>query len=92
MSLLFKSFYKLNIRVNDIIISKRRIAPMNWPEKTLFPASCNGWLYVVNPKIIKNLLEATSNAPFVFMEDTYVTGILRQEGKQENFMNYFYQK
>ena len=50
---------------------------MNWPEKTLFPASCNGWLYVVTPRIIEHLLEAAPRAPFVFMEDTYITGILR---------------
>ena len=50
---------------------------MDWPEKTLFPSSCNGWLYVVTPTVIKLLLDATSRAPFVFMEDTYVTGILR---------------
>ena len=50
---------------------------MNWPEKILFPASCNGWLYVITPRIIRLLLDATSTAPFVFMEDTYITGILR---------------
>ena len=50
---------------------------MNWPQKILFPSSCNGWLYVVTPSIIRDLLNAVPTAPFVFMEDTYITGILR---------------
>ena len=52
---------------------------MDWPEKVLFPASCNGWLYALKPQTAMNLLKAANSAPYVFMEDTYITGILRLE-------------
>ena len=62
--------YLVNITYFTSDLLLRKIAPTNWPEKTLFPASCNGWLYVVTPKIIERLLDGTKTAPFVFMEDT----------------------
>ena len=55
----------------------RKTVPEEWPSEVMYPSYCNGWLYVVTPKIIRHLLIAVPSAPFIFIDDVYITGILR---------------
>ena len=50
---------------------------MNWPWEVMCPSYCSGWLYVLTPLIVEQILQAVPTAPFVFLEDLYITGILR---------------
>ena len=55
----------------------RKIESEEWPYEVMYPSYCNGWLYIVTPKIIKLLLKAVTTSPFLFIDDVYITGILR---------------
>ena len=55
----------------------RKIEPEEWPWEVMYPSYCNGWLYIVTPKIVKLLLKAVATSPFLFIDDVYITGILR---------------
>ena len=65
-----------NLWLCQFVVS-RRTAPMDWPLEVMYPAYCNGWLYVVTPKIMEYILQAVPTSPFVFIDDIYITGILR---------------
>ena len=42
------------------------------------PPYCNGWIYILSPETGRQLALASQVTPLVFIEDFYVTGVLRQ--------------
>ena len=69
-----------SIKFSTILVSCLKIRKTDfkeWPSEVLYPSYCNGWLYVVTPKIVKLLLNAIETSPYLFIDDVYITGILR---------------
>lgn len=49
-----------------------------WPSDMAFPPYCNGWVYAVRSEYAGQLVAASRVTPKLFIDDLYVTGILRQ--------------
>ncbi|XP_013101136.2 beta-1,3-galactosyltransferase brn [Stomoxys calcitrans] len=44
----------------------------------VYPSYLSGWLYVTNPKTALRLVDQAYNTPIFWIDDTWVTGILRE--------------
>ena len=49
-----------------------------WPSDHSFPPYCNGWVYAIQAKNAPALAKASRITPKLFIDDLYVSGILRQ--------------
>ena len=55
----------------------RFLSYQEWVWDLPFPSYCNGWLYALKPYVAKQLVAASRHSPFIFIDDLYITGILR---------------
>ncbi|XP_043207936.1 lactosylceramide 1,3-N-acetyl-beta-D-glucosaminyltransferase A-like isoform X1 [Amphibalanus amphitrite] len=57
--------------------SKWYVSELEYPEST-YPYYMSGWLYLITPSAAARLVAASSNQPFFWVDDAFVTGVLRQ--------------
>ncbi|XP_011211781.2 beta-1,3-galactosyltransferase 5 [Bactrocera dorsalis] len=71
--------YVLNARppVRNVA-NKWFVSEHEWP-RTTYPAYLSGWLYITNPATALRLVEQAQQTPFFWIDDTWVTGILREK-------------
>ena len=48
-------------------------------SKEFFPSYIVGWLLVVNPATSLRIVKATENFPYLYLEDVWLTGLLREK-------------
>uniref|UniRef100_W8BXP2 Hexosyltransferase n=1 Tax=Ceratitis capitata TaxID=7213 RepID=W8BXP2_CERCA len=60
--------------------NKWYVSEQEWSRST-YPAYLSGWLYITNPKTATRLVQEAQQTPFFWIDDTWVTGILREKLK-----------
>ena len=68
---IYKSFFSFYSLVEDFDAYATDV-------DALQPPYCNGWVYILGPETGRQLALASQATPLVFIEDFYVTGVLRQ--------------
>ncbi|XP_054726941.1 beta-1,3-galactosyltransferase 5 [Anastrepha obliqua] len=58
--------------------NKWYVSKQEWP-KDIYPAYLSGWLYITNPATALRLVKEAQQTPFFWIDDTWVTGILREK-------------
>ena len=65
--------------------------PVEEYSKPRFPPYCAGMAYVMSPDVVADLYKKMRNAPFIWIDDVYITGILaRQLGIRHRPINTLY--
>ncbi|XP_036338967.1 beta-1,3-galactosyltransferase 5 [Rhagoletis pomonella] len=59
-------------------VNKWYVSKQDWPKDT-YPAYLSGWLYITNPVTALRLVQEAQKNPFFWIDDTWVTGILREK-------------
>jgi beta-1,3-galactosyltransferase 1 len=59
--------------------------PSVLPKKKVYPTHCSGPLFSMTPDLPPLLYEASRNAPFVWVDDAYLTGVLPEKMKGIKF-------
>ena len=62
---------------------------VSWEEypEEVYPPYCEGYAYILDPKLAPKLVEAALTTPYYWIDDVYVTGILMKKvgGKHRSF-------
>ncbi|XP_035779654.1 beta-1,3-galactosyltransferase 5-like [Anopheles albimanus] len=66
----FRSKKVIRLRAN-----KWYVSPAEY-EKPVYPAYLSGWLYITNQRTARALLAESQEAPFFWIDDTFITGVL----------------
>jgi hypothetical protein len=66
-----------NLILNVLFIIFRFVTYLEWPSDHSYPPYCNGWIYAVKSEHAEALAATSRQTPRHFIDDLYVTGILR---------------
>lgn len=52
-----------------------------------YPPYCSGFIVVVMPAIVEDLYETARDTPFLWLDDVFIYGVVRQEMKDVQLIN-----
>lgn len=82
---IFNNMRPIRIKANKWYVTKKEY------DGNIYPSFLSGWLYVVSFKTAQILVNLSTQTPFFWIDDVYITGILTNKAnvKFENLGEYF---